>query len=163
MSWVADIININGLAGLKRATGYSKVELWIVDLAAFASVKTFIDRALGDLGRLDILMLNAAVASHKYTATKDGWEIGYEYSCAPTRVSRCSLFPIRLQVNNLSLSLVGLLLLLRMLETAKQYNTTPRMVVVSSGTHYRAQLEDKVLESPNAFEVLGSKEYCTPQ
>lgn len=69
----------------------------------------------------------------------------------------------RLQVNDLSLSLLALLLLPRMLETAKQYNTVPRIVVVSSGVHYSARLEDKVFTSPNAFEVLGSKEYCTPQ
>lgn len=67
----------------------------------------------------------------------------------------------RLQVNDLSPSLLAFLLLPRILETAKQYNTTPRIVVVASEVHYWTKLEDKVLASPNAFEVLGSKEYCT--
>lgn len=71
------IIDVNGgTTGLKQATGYSKAELWMVDLADFASVRAFADRALKDLKRLDILMLNAAIASGKYTATKDGWETG---------------------------------------------------------------------------------------
>lgn len=73
--------------GLEQAIGYSKAELWIVDLADFASVKSFVDRALKDLERLDILVLNAAVVSPKYSATKDGWETGYEVSCV-----RMSLF-----------------------------------------------------------------------
>lgn len=69
----------------------------------------------------------------------------------------------RLQVNDLSLSLLALLLLPRTLETAKTYHTTPRIVIVSSEVHYWARFEDKVFDSPNAFEILGSKEYCTPQ
>lgn len=77
------IVNIcDWTTGLKQATGYSKAELWMVDLAEFSSVRTFVDRALRDLERLDILMLNAAISSEKYTATKDGWETGYEYLCS---------------------------------------------------------------------------------
>jgi NAD(P)-dependent dehydrogenase (short-subunit alcohol dehydrogenase family) len=66
--------------GLEEATGCSNAELWLCDLAEFASVKAFADRALKDLKRLDILMLNAAVApgpNSPYTATKDGFETAY--------------------------------------------------------------------------------------
>lgn len=134
------------ILSLKEATGYSKAELWLVDLAEFASVKAFADRALKDLERLDVLLLNAgmALANSEYKATTDGWEQ-------------------TLQVNDLSLSLLTILLLPRLLETAKQCRTTPRVVLVTSVAHYRAEIEDKVLDSPNAFDVLGSKEYCTPK
>ncbi|KAF9447064.1 NAD(P)-binding protein [Macrolepiota fuliginosa MF-IS2] len=132
---------------LKQETGYSKAELWLVDLADFASVRAFVDQALENLERLDILVLNAAAAPRtdgSFISTKDGWETS-------------------LQVNNLSSSLLALLLLPRVLKTAKQHGTIPRIVIVSSEVHFWTTFEDKVLDSPNAFEVLGSKEYCTPQ
>ncbi|KAF9448402.1 short-chain dehydrogenase [Macrolepiota fuliginosa MF-IS2] len=132
---------------LKQETGYSEAELWLVDLADFASVRAFVDKALEDLERLDILVLNAAAAIRSdgsFVATKDGWETS-------------------IQVNDLSSPLLALLLLPRVLETAKQHGTIPRIVIVSSEVHYWTKLEDKVLDSPNAFEVLGSKEYCTPR
>jgi retinol dehydrogenase-12 len=61
---------------LKAATGYTKAELWIIDLADFESVKQFADRFEKDGGRLDILVENAAIAPTTYEATKDGWESG---------------------------------------------------------------------------------------
>lgn len=64
--------------GLKEATGYSNAELWIVDLAEFSSVKAFVDRALKHLERIDILLLNAAIAGDpQHKATVDGWEQAY--------------------------------------------------------------------------------------
>jgi NAD(P)-dependent dehydrogenase (short-subunit alcohol dehydrogenase family) len=62
------------VSGLKAATGYSKAELWIIDLADFESVKQFADKFERDGGRLDILVENAALATFDYDATKDGWE-----------------------------------------------------------------------------------------
>ncbi|KAF5361813.1 hypothetical protein D9756_002391 [Leucocoprinus leucothites] len=133
---------------LEEATGYSKAELWLLDLADFSSVSAFGDKALKELERLDILLLNAAYApvgsDGQFSATKDGWERA-------------------IQVNDLSGSLLAFLLLPRMLETAKQYITTPRIVVVSSEVHYWTSLERDVLDSPNAFELLGSEKYCTPK
>ena len=49
-------------------------ELWIIDLADFASVRRFGDEFEQDGGRLDILVANAAVLTTKYEKTKDGWE-----------------------------------------------------------------------------------------
>ena len=47
-----------------------------MDLAEFSSVVAFVDRALKELERIDILLLNAAVAlgTPQYKATIDGWE-----------------------------------------------------------------------------------------
>lgn len=129
---------------LEKATGYNQAELWLIDLAEFASVKAFADRALKELERLDIIVLNAALGTHNYSTTKDGWESS-------------------LQVNDLSMSLLALRLLPRITETAKKFDGTPRIVVVSSGVHYWSTLEDKVIESPNAFSLLSSKEFCTPE
>ncbi|KAJ6580899.1 short-chain dehydrogenase [Mycena capillaripes] len=127
---------------LKAETGYSKAELWIIDLADFASVKQFADKFERDGGRLDILVENAGIATNKYESTKDGWESS-------------------LQVNDLSTSLLALLLLPTMIKTAQQHSTTPRLVVVSSGVHYWVEMEKGILENPDMLKTLGSAEYCT--
>lgn len=62
---------------LKAATGYTRAELWIIDLANFASVTQFADKFERDGGRLDILVENAAVGSSKYESTTDGWETSF--------------------------------------------------------------------------------------
>ncbi|KAJ7663843.1 hypothetical protein DFH06DRAFT_1128222 [Mycena polygramma] len=51
---------------LKTETGYGKAELWLVDLADFASVKEFADKFERDGGRLDILVENAGVGGFTY-------------------------------------------------------------------------------------------------
>lgn len=54
--------------------GYKNAELWIVDLAEFASVRQFADKFEQDGGRLDYLIANAAVILPKYEETKDRYE-----------------------------------------------------------------------------------------
>jgi len=52
-----------------------------------------------------------------------------------------------------------------MIETERIYNTTPRIVVVTSEIHAwsKLHLEKMVLDVPNSFEIFGrSKEYITP-
>ncbi|KAJ7483266.1 hypothetical protein FB451DRAFT_960393, partial [Mycena latifolia] len=129
---------------IKAATGYEKAELWLIDLADFASVRHFADKFERDGGRLDILVENAAVGKSGYEPTKDGWDIS-------------------LQVNNLSPSLLALLLLPRMLHTARAHATLPRIVVVSSSVHHWITL-DKPLdlrEDPAMLKTLGGTEYCS--
>ncbi|KAJ7799135.1 hypothetical protein B0H14DRAFT_2388227 [Mycena olivaceomarginata] len=126
---------------LKAETSYSKAELWIIDLANFASVKHFADRFEREGGRLDILVENAAIGSFTHKPTNDGWDIS-------------------LQVNHLSTSLLALLLLPAMIKTAHQYSTTPRLVVVSSGAHYWLNINKNLYEDPEVLKTLGSAEYC---
>jgi len=132
------------VAKLKSQRSNSKAELWIVDLASFESVKQFAAKFEKDGGRLDILVMNAGIETSVYTPTTDGWES-------------------TIQVNNLATSLLSLLLLPRMIQTAKDHSTTPRLVIVSSDVHYWADVERPALESPNFLKTLGSKEYSTPK
>ena len=69
----------------------------------------------------------------------------------------------RLQVNCLASSLLALLLLPRMVQTAHDHSTTPRLVVVSSDLHYMTSIEKSVTDNPNILQTLSNKEYCTPQ
>lgn len=48
-----------------------------------------------------------------------------------------------------------------MLETATQFSVKPRLVIVSSDVHYWSKIPKDVLQTPNIFRTLGSKEYST--
>ncbi|KAJ7162286.1 hypothetical protein C8R46DRAFT_955254 [Mycena filopes] len=132
------------LEKLKTETGYQNAELWLLDLADFASVRNFADKFERDGGRLDILVENAAITKFDYQATKDGWE---------------SL----LQVNFLSTALVALLLVPRMLQTAREHATVPRIVTVTSELHHFAVIPKEVLEGGDVLATVGSAEYCTKE
>ncbi|KAJ7453066.1 hypothetical protein B0H11DRAFT_1927217 [Mycena galericulata] len=127
---------------LKAATGCATAELWIIDLANFESVKQFASKFEQDVGRLDILVENAAVANFKFEPTTDGWETS-------------------LQVNHLSTSLLALLLLPSMVNTAVRYGTLPRLVVVSSGPHHWPTIDKSLRENPEIIKTMGDAEYCT--
>ncbi|KAJ7765100.1 hypothetical protein DFH07DRAFT_738005 [Mycena maculata] len=122
--------------------GYTHVELWLIELGDFESVKHFADRFERDGGRLDILVENTAVSMQKYEATKDGWETS-------------------LQVNCLSTPLVAFLLLPSMIRTAQEHATIPRLVVVASETHYWVTISRKIYEKGNILATLGNAKYCT--
>ncbi|KAJ7696026.1 hypothetical protein B0H17DRAFT_1054612 [Mycena rosella] len=145
---------------IRAETGCTTAELWIVDLAEFASIKRFIDQFEQDGGRLDILLANAAIVSSKYERSKDGWE-----TRSVLNLSSClhtDSLP-SLQVNCLSIPLISLLLLPHMVRTAREHSTVPRIVVVASEVHYFTNIEKRVLESPEMLATLGSAEYCTPK
>jgi hypothetical protein len=46
-----------------------------------------------------------------------------------------------------------------MLHTAEKHHTSPRIVVVSSGVHYRVKLHRDVFDSPIGFVKFGKLEY----
>ncbi|KII83704.1 hypothetical protein PLICRDRAFT_180056 [Plicaturopsis crispa FD-325 SS-3] len=130
------------IAKLEKQTGYTNAELWLVDLSKYSSVLAFADKFEKDGGRLDIVVYNAGVLPLKYTASPEGWEM-------------------TLQVNVISAALISLLLLPVMERTAKTHSTTPRLVIVSSGSHYFAEVPDVALQSPKILEKLNDEKYNT--
>ncbi|KAK0434634.1 hypothetical protein EV421DRAFT_1330211 [Armillaria borealis] len=135
-----------GQAALERLTNETdcqKAELWLVDLSRFSSVTAFANKFEADGGRLDILVLNAGVIPDwEYRTTVDGWESS-------------------LQINDIASPLLALRLLPRMLHTAEEHNTTPRICIVASDVHYWANLPKTVTDG-DILATLSSKEYCTP-
>ncbi|KAF8888746.1 hypothetical protein BD779DRAFT_428814 [Infundibulicybe gibba] len=127
------------LQKLYEQTGY-RAELWIIDLSDFDSVKAFVDKFEADGGRLDLLIQNAGIFMPRYEATKDGWES-------------------TIQVNNLAPELLALLLLPRIIATAREHGTTPRIVVVTSAVHHWAKIEKKVLDGGKILSTLRGREY----
>ena len=63
----------------------------------------------------------------------------------------------------MSTALLALLLLPKMLATAEEFNTTPRLVVVSSEVHFWTKIEDVVLESDNPLKTFGSSAEYIPR
>jgi retinol dehydrogenase-12 len=60
---------------IKEETGHKNVELYILDLASFASVKAFVQKFTQQERRLDILVENAAsIPNVSNPPTEDGWE-----------------------------------------------------------------------------------------
>ena len=59
-----------------------QVEAWVLDLESFASVKEFVQQFNSSgYGRLDLLILSAAIVTMKYDTTDDGWEKGQVTLC----------------------------------------------------------------------------------
>ncbi|KAG2056642.1 short-chain dehydrogenase [Suillus hirtellus] len=132
------------LAEIERETKYNGCELWIVDLANFASVTAFADKFEKDGGNLHILVMNAGIVQPDYHLTTDGWESV-------------------LQVNHLATSLLSLLLIPRLIAAGKKSLTPSRIVIVSSGFHYWITPAQEVKASSKPLEMLSSQEWCIPE
>ncbi|EPQ52486.1 NAD P-binding protein [Gloeophyllum trabeum ATCC 11539] len=129
------------VAAVESASGKKNAELWMVDLARFSSVLDFADKFEKDGGRLDYLIMNAAIGTWRHTKP-EGWET-------------------TLQVNHLSTALCSLLLLPRLLETAKEHSVQTRLVVVSSGAHAAIRIDETARQSPSILEKLNDEQYMS--
>ncbi|KAH0834222.1 hypothetical protein J3R83DRAFT_11535 [Lanmaoa asiatica] len=128
---------------IKSATGSKSCELWKVDLADFSSVTKFAERFQRESGRLDLLVMNAAMAPMGYQETIDGWESA-------------------LQVNHLGTALLSLLLLPHLVDTGKKFGSVSRLVIVASEVHHSAVIPEDVKESSNPVARLSSPNYRDP-
>ncbi|KAI9047330.1 hypothetical protein LZ554_008777 [Drepanopeziza brunnea f. sp. 'monogermtubi'] len=107
------------------------VEVWLVDLGSYESVKEFADKA-ASLERLDVLLENAGIATFSYTELE-----GMEST---------------ITVNVLSTFLMALLLLPKLRADASKYNFTPRLVIVSSEAHEQARFVEQ--DAPTILPAL---------
>ncbi|KAK0443704.1 uncharacterized protein EV420DRAFT_1023754 [Desarmillaria tabescens] len=131
------------LAQIQADTGYSKAELWIIDLANFNSVVAFADRADRELERLDILIENAGMGTWVYEQA-EGWEK-------------------TIHTNNLGPGLLAIRMIPKMLETARKHSVNPRLVIVASEVHYSTTIEKDVIASPRILAKLSDEGYCTKE
>lgn len=115
----------------KSSTTSTTIEVWQLDLSSYQSVKEFGARANG-LDRLDVLLENAGVVRLKY-ALEEG-----EESTITTNV--------------ISTTLLGLLVLPKLRETAEKFGVTPHLTIVSSSVAFQASFKER--KAGNIFEKL---------
>ncbi|KAH7144118.1 hypothetical protein B0J13DRAFT_675563 [Dactylonectria estremocensis] len=113
------------------------IDVWLIDLASFASVRSFADKIGQNLEKLDIAILNAAVSKDKYDVTVDGWEEV-------------------LQVNVLSTTLLALLLLPRM-RKATSPTWKSRLSIVAARAHATVPEGPSWQSAPNVLEELNQE------
>lgn len=130
----------------KRTNRPGVVQVWELEMTSFRSVKDFAQRAINELQRLDIALLNAGMWNREYEIASEHWEE-------------------TLQVNTLSTALLALLLLPKLRESSSVSDPT-HLSVVSSQQFVRAKAESlrtdgpllEHLNSPHNFH--GPKQYA---
>jgi NAD(P)-dependent dehydrogenase (short-subunit alcohol dehydrogenase family) len=110
------------------------VEVWPLDLASYASVKAFAAKA-AELPRLDAVVENAGLAVSEWSMVEDN--------------------ELTITVNVISTMLLAILLLPVLRRSAKEFNTVPRLSIVTSAIHRRTNLPQWKTE--NTFETLNDK------
>lgn len=116
--------------------GQTVVEVWLLDLCSYESVKQFAERVQKTLSRVDVLLENAGVAKYAYSTAEDN--------------------EISITVNVVSTFLLALLLLPKLRETAVRYNVTPRLTITSSNVHFFTQFPEK--SSSDIFKTLADRD-----
>lgn len=112
------------------------IEVWPLDLSSYDSVQAFADRATKNLRRIDVLLENAGIAVSKFQLAE-----GHERT---------------ITVNVISTFLLALLLLPKLEATARDFNTQPRLTIVSSEVHEQAKFPE--WKTPNTFATLSNRD-----
>lgn len=107
------------------------VEVWLLDLSSYESVKEFANK-VSALPRLDVVLENAGIATKNFRITEDNEST--------------------ITTNVVSTFLLAHLVLPKLKESSTKFNTTPYLTVVSSEVHFLTQFPEK--DSPNIFETL---------
>ncbi|KAK7995925.1 hypothetical protein PG991_015392 [Apiospora marii] len=117
-------------------------EVWSLDLASYESVQLFAKRVVDELDRLDALVANAAVYLDQWTTVKSSTGTEEETSIV---------------VNAISTSLLGLLLLPKLADTARCFlESRPRLVFVTSALAFSVR-DDLDSIKDDAFDGLNDR------
>lgn len=110
------------------------IEVWPLDLSKYQSVKDFAARATNELDRLDVLLENAGVGMFEFTLQEED--------------------EASIKTNVLSTTLLALLLLPKLRETASRFSVVPRLVIVSSNVGFMAKFNER--HAGNIFDELNN-------
>lgn len=112
----------------------TQLEVWPLDLSSYQSVKDFAARANAELERLDVLLENAGVGMFEFTLQEED--------------------EASIKTNVLSTTLLALLLLPKLRESAQKFGIIPRAVIVSSNVGFLAKFKERHAE--NIFDELNN-------
>lgn len=117
-------------AALAAAFPRARVDVWIVDMASYASVRGLAARCAQELPRLDVVVLNAGVQPARFARVRAESEAGSDDG-----------HELTLQVNYLSTVLLAVLLLPVLRDKRRGRGGAPaRLSVVASDTAYWAKV-----------------------
>ena len=123
-------------AEIEKETGRTGVvEVWQLDLSSYASTKAFARRC-SELPRIDAAILNASVAVGKFGELSEGHETS-------------------ITVNVISTTLLALLLLPVLRQSATKFGIEPTLNIVGSGVHSHSKFPER--GAPHAFDALDDK------
>ncbi|KKY17790.1 putative short-chain dehydrogenase reductase [Phaeomoniella chlamydospora] len=111
------------------------VEVWPLDLCSYDSVQAFAKK-VDELPRVDAIIENAGISPKEFTVIE-----GHEST---------------ITTNVISTFLLALLVLPRLKETAREFNTRPYLSIVTSLGHGLTTFPQR--KSPSIFEALANKE-----
>lgn len=106
-------------------------------MANYGSVQKFAARAERELERVDILLANAGIASFKFARAEDNEKM--------------------ITVNVVSTFLLTLLMMPKLKETAKKFNTRPVVTITSSEVHAFTNFPEKWAPPGQIFQTLNDK------
>ncbi|KFX99393.1 hypothetical protein V490_01807, partial [Pseudogymnoascus sp. VKM F-3557] len=110
------------------------VDAWELDMDRYSSIQQFAARASAELQRIDVAILNAAVAPKEYSVGHEGWQS-------------------TLQVNVLGTALLALLLLPK-LRLSKTSTNTSHLIIVTSEAHRWVEHTDIPDTKPYGGSIL---------
>jgi len=115
--------------------GPAVVETWLLDLCSYESVKAFAERCNG-LQRIDAMVENAGVTTRQFSMAEED--------------------ETTITINVVCTFLLALLVLPKLKETAKRFNTRPNLVVVSSEMHFATSFPEHGMTPPgeSVFKTL---------
>jgi NAD(P)-dependent dehydrogenase (short-subunit alcohol dehydrogenase family) len=119
-------------------------EVWQLDMNSYDGVIALAQRAVTELDHLDVAILNAGVRKAAHTLSKHGWEED-------------------LQVNVLSTTLLGILLLPKLKESQNHTGKIPVLEFVNSGMHASVDIAQDIRDSPSILAEYTRLERFNPQ
>jgi retinol dehydrogenase-12 len=120
-----------------------QIDVWLLDLASFASVQQFADKACNGPEYIDIALLNAAVSKSGFNGTQDGSDE-------------------TLQTNLLSTVLLALRLLPKLRESsAKHGDWIARLRIVVARAHANVKEDALWLNAPNILDAFNQSDKLT--
>ncbi|KFA54257.1 hypothetical protein S40293_07822 [Stachybotrys chartarum IBT 40293] len=113
------------------------IQVWRLDMASYASVRSFTTRVHKELDRVDIVLANAGLASAKH-AVAEGNELLFTVNC-------------------LSTLLLSGLIVPKLKDTAARFNVRPVICITGSVAHNFTQFSEKTVPLGGIFDALNQR------
>lgn len=123
---------------LESTKSSTDIQVWQLDMASYASVKSFAARIEADLDRVDMFIANAGLAKTKWSTAEDN--------------------ETQITVNVISTMLLAALVLPKLKQVAAMFGIRPTLTLTSSGAHAHTQFPHG--QHADVFATLNDKAFA---